>query len=204
MKNVLLVALGAALGATLLPLVPLAASPAQEQKMSPEMEAAFAGARKYTEPGAMHQKLKDYVGKWDVVTAISMGPGQEMKSESKAEIAWLIEGRFLKQETKGQLMGQPYHGFGILGHDNFKNAFVSTWIDNMNTYKLDSQGRLGQDGKTLFLYGTLDEYLNGDNDKPVKYVYRWKDADHFTFEVHDLDIGEANTCVVSMTYSRTK
>lgn len=185
---------------------PIAATPkAQDQgAMSPEMAAAFAQAEKFTRPGPMHQKLNDYVGKWNVVTSMTMGPGQVMTSESKAEFRWLIDGRFLEQRMKGQLMGMPYEGFGLLGHDNFKQAFVSTWIDNLNTYKLDAQGKLGQDGKTLIFYGPLDEYLTGENDKPVKYAYRWQDADHFTFEVHDLAIGETNTCVISMAYSRAK
>ncbi|MBL8840027.1 MAG: DUF1579 domain-containing protein [Planctomycetes bacterium] len=200
MKSSLLVAFGASLAAALLPLLP-----AQEQQMPPEMAAAFEKVKAILEPGALHQKLADYLGDWDVETSISMAPGQPpMKSKSKAKFSWRIEGRFLQQELKGQLMGKPYEGFGLIGHDNFKQAFVSTWVDNFNTYKLDSEGRLGQDGKTLIFYGTLDEYLTGENDKPVKYVYRWKSADQFSFEIHDLAIGEANTCVVTMDYRRAK
>ena len=59
-------------------------------------------------------------------------------------------------------------------------------------------------GETLIFYGTLDEYLTGENDKPVKSVYRWRDADHFTYEVHDLAIGEENTKVFEVAYSRAK
>jgi len=176
----------------------------EKQEMPPEMAAMYAAAKKFTEPGEKHKKLEPYLGRWDVESSIPMGPGNEMKSSMTAEISWQIAGRFLKLETKGTLMGLPYQGFGLLGYDNFKQAFVSTWIDNMNTYKLDAQGNLAQDGTTLITYGTLDEYLTGENDKPVKYVYRWKDADHFAFEVHDLAIGETNTCVVTMNYTRAK
>lgn len=182
---------------------PLAARQ-EAQEMPPDMAAMYASAAKYTQPGEKHKKLEPYLGRWDVESTVSMGPGNEMKSSMKVEIAWQIPGRFLEIESKGNLMGLPYQGFGLLGYDNFKQAFVSTWIDNLNTYKLDAQGNLGQDGTTLLMYGTLDEYLTGENDKPVKYVYRWKDADHFEFEVHDLAIGETNTCVITMNYSRAK
>ncbi len=180
------------------------ATPQDAGKMPPEMAAAFAKAAKFTSPGELHQKLAPYAGKWDVVTTMTMGPGHEMKDKAKAEFSWLIDGRFLQQRIKGSLMGMPYEGFGLLGHDNFKQAFVSTWIDNLNTYKLDAEGRLAQDGRTLIFHGHLDEYLTGENDKPVRYVYRWKDDDHFTFEIHDLAIGESNTCVVTMHYTRAK
>jgi hypothetical protein len=38
----------------------------------------------------------------------------------------------------------------------------------------------------------------------VKYVVRWKDADHFIEEVHDLAIGETNTQVIELAFSRVK
>jgi len=192
--------LGAAATTAVAPLV----ARQEKQEMPPEMAAMYAAAAKFTQPGEKHKKLEAYLGRWDVESLVSMGPGNEMKSAMTAEFAWQIPGRFLKLESRGSLMGMPYQGFGLLGYDNFKQAFVSTWIDNMNTYKLDAQGNLAQDGTTLITYGTLDEYLTGENDKPVKYVYRWKDADHFSFEVHDLAIGETNTCVVTMNYSRAK
>jgi hypothetical protein len=199
-RSAALVLLGAVATTAAAPL----ATRQEGQELPPDMKAMYESASKYTQPGAKHQKLLPYLGRWDVESTISMGPGNEMKSSMKAEIAWQIEGRFLKVESKGTLLGMPYQGFGLLGYDNFKQAFTSTWIDNMNTYKLDAQGNLAQDGATLIMYGTLDEYLTGENDKPVKYVYRWKDADHFSFEVHDLAIGETNTCVVTMNYARAK
>ena len=198
------IAVGFALGAAV---VPLTVPRAQDVPagMAEEMKKMIEQAGKYVQPGELHKKLADYVGKWDCVTTMTMGPGAAAPvGKSTAEISWLMEGRWLKQETRGTFMNMPYHAFGLLGHDNFKQSFVSSWIDNQNTFKLDSEGRLLQDGKTLILYGTMDEYLNGENDKMVKYVYRWKDADHFNFEVHDLAIGESNTKVVEVAYSRAR
>jgi hypothetical protein len=54
------------------------------------------------------------------------------------------------------------------------------------------------------MYGTLDEYLSGEHDKMVKYVYRFVSADEIVFEVHDLPIGEVNTQVMEFRFTRKK
>lgn len=54
----------------------------------------------------------------------------------------------------------------------------------------------------LVSYGPMDEPLTGENDKPVKYVWRFPDAKTIVFELHDLAIGEPNTKVVEVTYRR--
>ena len=129
--------------------------------MAEEMKKMIEQAAKYVQPGELHKKLADYVGKWDCITTMTMGPGAATPvGKSTAEISWLMEGRWLKQEAKGSFMNMPYHAFGLLGHDNFKQSFVSSWIDNQNTFKLDAEGRLLQDGKTL-MNGGIPHLIRG-------------------------------------------
>jgi hypothetical protein len=178
---------------------------AQEGDVPAEMAKAFAEAAKWTAPGPMHAKLEAYLGKWDAEYRIFAMAGQPpMTSRAKVEISWLMEGRWLEQRYDGELMGGPFQGFGLLGYDNFKQAFVSCWVDNKSTYMTTSLGKLAQDGRTLISYGTLDEYLTGEHDKTVKYVHRWKSRDQFTMEIHDLAIGEENTKVVEIAYTRAR
>jgi len=201
-NSLLAFALGVALTAAALP---VAAPRAQDQGMPEDMKKMFEQAKKFTEPGEMHKKLAAFIGKWDCTTSMFMAPdAPPMTSKSKAEIRWLLEGRVLQQEQEGELMGMRLHSFDFTGYDNFKQAFVKAHVDSMNTYLLTAQGLLAQDGKTMIFYGTLDEYLTGENDKMVKSVYRWQDADHFTYEVHDLAIGEEHTKVFEISYSRAK
>ncbi len=53
-------------------------------------------------------------------------------------------------------------------------------------------------------YGTIDEYLTGEHDKMVKTVWRFISDDKMVLEIHDLPIGENNTKVVEITYTRKK
>jgi hypothetical protein len=52
--------------------------------------------------------------------------------------------------------------------------------------------------------GTLDLYLTGEHDKLVKSVWRFVDADTLLLEVHDLPIGEVDTKVFEIKYTRAK
>jgi len=46
--------------------------------------------------------------------------------------------------------------------------------------------------------------MTGEIGKAVKYVTRIIDADHISFEIHDLIYGESNTKMVQVDYTRRK
>ena len=55
----------------------------------------------------------------------------------------------------------------------------------MDTAMVHSEGDMDQTGKTLLTYGTLDEYLTGEHDKMVKYIWRFQSPTRIVFEVND-------------------
>jgi len=87
---------------------------------------------------------------------------------------------------------------------NINKKFISFWIDDMSTAMYNSEGGFDQAGKVLTTYGKMDEPMTGEHDKNVKYVSRLINPDKFIFEVHDLAIGETNTRVVEVIYTRKK
>ena len=64
------------------------------------------------------------------------------------------------------------------------------------------EGDVDPKTSALLMYGTLDEYLTGEHDKMVKTVTRFLSADKIVMEIHDLAIGEDNTKVLEVTYTR--
>ncbi len=167
-----------------------------------QMAAAMEKARKYTQPGKHHELLEKFVGKWNTETRIFMGPQASPPEMGTSETRWLLDGRWLITETKSQLMGQPMEWVMVMGYDNFKMSYVVSSVSTMDTAMVNSEGDLDPGGKALLLYGTLDEYLTGEHDKMVKTVYRFHSNDKITMEIHDLPIGEKNTKVVEVTYTR--
>ena len=121
-----------------------------------------------------------------------------------AEGEWLMEGRWIRFETKGTMFGKTLHSFSIIGYDNFKMSFVTTMVSSFDTAMIRTEGDLDQGGKSLISYGTLDEYMSGEHDKTIKVAWRFPSDDRIVKEVHDLPIGETNTKVFEVVFTRKK
>jgi hypothetical protein len=173
--------------------------PKEQQSSAEQMAAMMQQAGKFTKPGKHHKELERFLGKWNTETRLT---GSDKSEKGTSEYSWLMNGRWLKGENKGSLMGMPFQSFYLVGYDNFKQSFVTCAVNSMDTAMLHSEGDMDPGGKTLLSYGTLDEYLTGEVGKMVKYVWRFESADKFVIEVHDLPIGEHNTKVFEVIHTR--
>lgn len=173
--------------------------------MTPEqMQEGWKRYAEVCKPGKNHKFFNQFLGSWKVTTRMFTPGAPPMESEGSAEYSWLYEGRWMKSEMKGTMMGRPLQSIQIMGYDNYKNKFVFTTVDNMTTNIRPAEGSLDQSAKNIFFYGPLDEPITGEHDKPVKYALRLKDEDHHVLEVHDLTIGEKNTKVLEFVFERVK
>ncbi|MCC6671740.1 MAG: DUF1579 family protein [Planctomycetes bacterium] len=169
-----------------------------------DMAAMMAKAAKFIQPGPQHKALERFLGRWNTETRVFMAGQATPPDKGTAEVTWQIEGRWLLSKAQGRMMGMPISSCAWIGYDNFKMSYVVTMVSSMDTAMTRSEGDMTQDGKSLITYGTLDEYLTGEHDKMVKYVWRFLSDDEIVLEVHDLPIGEVNTKVVEMRYVRAK
>jgi hypothetical protein len=166
----------------------------------PSPEEAMARWMKVCKPGPAHERLKELIGSYE--TTMRMGMGGD--SKGTAEITWLAEGKWVQIRWSGEMMGQTTTGTTILGYDNFKERFVSTSVDSLQTCMNAAAGLFDQKGDHLILWGTIDEPGTPEQDKQCKYVYRNFGTDKMTFEVHDMMIGETDTKVMEVAYSRKR
>src|SRR5437879_9050116 len=105
------------------------------------MTKIMADMQKAASPNENHKVLDALVGNWEHSgKAWMMSPDGKMSPEAKPEEfkgtntnQWILGGRFIEQQVKGQMMGQPFEGIGMIGYDNTKGEYVSVWLDNMNT-----------------------------------------------------------------------
>jgi hypothetical protein len=167
-----------------------------------EMAEMMAKARRYTQPGENHKALERFIGKWTTETRIFMAGKPTPPEKGTSEFSWLMPGRWLKHESNGMIMGQPMKTFLMLGYDNFKMSYVSSQVSSLDTAMTHAEGDMDPGGKALAMYGTLDEYTTGEHDKMVRYVWRFPSADRMILEVHDLPIGENNTKVIEVVFTR--
>ena len=168
--------------------------------------------QKYATPGEHHKKLDYFVGEWDATTRIWMNGTGQPPTESTAVITYkkIFGGRFLETrmegtmrfEVEGAMIEVLVSGVGYTGYDNFKKKYVSFWIDNNNTVMYVSEGLLDETGKVFTYYGTMDEWMTGEHDKPFKLVDRIVDENNCVSELHDLSIVPGETKVMEVVGKR--
>ncbi|HUR28351.1 MAG TPA: DUF1579 family protein [Planctomycetota bacterium] len=174
--------------------------------MPKDPENAMARWIDTCKPTAAHERLKELLGSYDTVMKIWMEPGKPpMELKGSGEFSWLTEGKWLQLQWKGMMMsGKPGTVTWILGYDNFKQRYVTTMVDSLQTCMSTASGHFDQSGDNLILWGTLDEPMTPEQDKQCKYVYRGFGKDKFSFAVHDMMIGESDTRVIEIEYTRKK
>lgn len=111
--------------------------------------AMMAAMEKAGAPGEHHKVLLKRVGKWDVAVKMWMAPGQPpMESKGTAEVKSILGDRFIQMNFTGSFMDKPFTGIGTTGYDNVKKKVIGTWIDNMSTSMMRSEGTFDAASKT--------------------------------------------------------
>ena len=150
-------------------------------------------------PNENHLFLKKLTGDW--VTTSSIMEMDEELGVAKNEM--IFGDRFLESSYGGAFAGVKYTGRMTIGYDNYKKKFVAVFIDTLGTSMRTAEGMLDHSKTTLYLWGTMDEWMTDEHDKPVMYRYDIIDHDHFDLEIHDLGMAPRDTKVITVNYTRS-
>lgn len=183
---------------------------AQDKKKSaksmPSQEEIMKRWQAYMTPGEAHKKLESMAGTWEAEIKTWMGgPGTEPAiSKGSTEQKMILGGRYLQQTISSEMMGQSFAGTGFTGYDNFKKKFVGVWMDDMGTGMITMEGTLDKEGKTLTMWGVMDEPTTGEKNKKAKYVTHLVSPDKHVFEIFDVTTYGDKKPTMQITYTRKK
>jgi hypothetical protein len=166
-------------------------SDAEKQEMMKKMEAAGT-------PGPGHKALEPFVGNWKAEVKCWHEPGGSPHvSQGTSKATWTLNGRFLEEEFRGEMMGKPFRGLSLIGYDNTKQTFNSVWVSDMQTAMFVSEGRGENGNKVITLEGKTNCPATGRKDVLMKTVFRVISPDKHIFEMYD-----GNTKTMEITYTR--
>jgi hypothetical protein len=155
------------------------------QEMSAQEKRQMEMMMKYGTPGKNHELLKKFVGDWDIEIMAWSKPGAaptKGKGSEKNEL--LFDGRFIKCQFEGMMMGMKYMGLEIIGYDLYQNKYATIWIDNMSTGFVQTSGMLDSSGKVLTEIGEWpDPMTEGKKMQKVKNVTTFMEDGKFKFEM---------------------
>ncbi|HET7498471.1 MAG TPA: DUF1579 domain-containing protein [Candidatus Eisenbacteria bacterium] len=174
---------------------PAAGQPSQQEMMAAMMKMAA--------PGPEHAALNPLAGSWKTVTKMWNSPsGEPVTSEGTCERSWIMGGRYLVANYKGDFAGMAFEGMEVLGYDNMKKQYVSSWVDNMGTGIMMTQGpSMDPATHSYTLSGTM--IGPSGQETTAREVTNIVDGNTYTMTMFASDHGQEQK-MMEITYSRKK
>lgn len=171
-------------------------------KMSPEeMHAAWIKA---AAPTQQHSRLKDHVGKWNVIVKFWHDPSEKPDiSKGVSRITLEHNGKFLREDFKGNWMGHPFTGSGYTGYDTIHNRYFSTWIDSASPLLNTMHGNFVPESKSWVFNGESTCPVSGTTIKS-EMVSRIIDKNHLLVENYALSPDGSKAKTMELSYTRVK
>jgi hypothetical protein len=158
-----------------------------------------------------HKLLADLDGNWTYTIKFWMNPDPNAKPEESKGTAVrksIMNGRFSTLDVTGKMeMPGPdgkkkemtFVGHGIEGYDNVKKKFVGSWIDNMGTGIMFSEGTYDPATKT-FTYTSEFEPMPGMKQQ-IREVIKVPDNNHMMLEWYE-NRGGQEVKTMEINYTR--
>jgi len=141
-------------------------------------EASQKAWAAYMTPGDVHKMIAKSDGQWKGEVTFWMAPGgQAMTSTATATNTMIMGGRYQQSINKGDMMGMPFEGMGLLGYDNAEKVFNYTWIDNMGTGTMTMKGTWDDATKSVNFTGTSVDPISG-KEVQVREIFTITDDNH--------------------------
>jgi len=162
-----------------------------------------------SKPGENHKLLEGTVGTWTYSVKWWMSPEAAPSESTGTSVARAVmggryvitdhTGKMQMPGADGKMMDMEFKGMAVEGYDNAKKKFVSSWIDNMGTGIMNSEGTYDPAAKT-FTYNAEYEMMPGVKTK-MREVIKVTDANHRTFEFYE-DRGGKEVKTMEINYTR--
>lgn len=138
----------------------------------------------YMTPGEVHKALAKETGNWTFTMSYWMAANTPAGTATGTnEYKMVLGGRFQESVSKAKMEGMDFEGHGLIGFDNAKQSFQSTWADNMGTGIMFLQGKWNDADKSVTLAGKMYDPATG-KEVDVKQIYKMLDDDHHTMEMY--------------------
>jgi hypothetical protein len=177
---------------------------AQEGKapqLTPAQQAEMDAYTKAATPGAPHQSLASKVGEYTMKVKSWMEPGAPAEeSTGTAKRKMMLDGRVLVEEVTSTMMGAPFTGHGMTGYDNVTGKYWSTWMDNMMTGMIMSEGKCDAQKACTFNGSWNDAVTKGP--KKTRMTSKWTNPTTEVFEMYAPDKTGKEFKMMEITYTK--
>lgn len=156
----------------------------------------------YMTPGEQHKLLAAQNGKWEGKVTMWMTPdAPPSESKGTAVNQMILGGRYQEAKFTGTFNGMPFEGKSILGYDNAKKVFVSTWIDNMGTGIMNVEGPWDPATRSITFTGEMIDPTTGKKCK-LREIMTFIDDKNQKMEMYNTMPGTKEYKSMEIVYTR--
>ncbi len=169
-----------------------------------QTEAEMKAWQAYMTPGDMHKVLAQAEVEWTTEGKMWMDPKSEpMTSKGECTYKMVLGGRYQELQFKGDMMGQQFEGKGLMAYDNFKKQFESTWIDNMGSGIMKTEGKYDPATKTFTMSGKLVDPMTS-KECTVRETLQIVDNDTHVMTMYNTIGSQPEFKTMELTFKRKK
>jgi hypothetical protein len=152
-------------------------------------------------PGKEHAQLGKMVGTWDATVTAWMKPGAPPSvTKGVAIYTPVYDGRFVRADFSGDMMGQPFTGIGIDGFDRARGVYTASWMDSMSTSMMFETGTSKDDGKTIEYSGEIGDCMAPGKTVKIRSIVSHTGDDAMTYTMYQTRDGkEAKSLEIAYT-----
>jgi len=130
-------------------------------------------------PGPEHKALGKLVGEYTTKSVMDVG-GQKQESMGTAKIGSHMDGRFIAEEGKGEMMGMQFTSHKMYGYNNASKKYEGVWVYTGSTGMMTMTGTSSDGGKSIVFNAAVDQ---GGSKMNFVITMKRQDDDHFTVEM---------------------
>jgi Protein of unknown function (DUF1579) len=124
----------------------------------PDSATAAKNMMEYGTPTDVHKMMAKWDGNWDGEVKFWMDPAAPPSVMNVKTVNKMVMNGLYQQATStGSFSGMPFNGVSMLGYDNHRKVFTTTWVDNMSSGMMILEGTWDDATKSINLKGKMTD-----------------------------------------------
>ena len=202
MKNHRLIALAVALA-----FAPLsfAQDAAKAPQMTPEQQKMMEAWTAAATPGPQHAEIAKLDGKFNAQSSMWWDPKAPPQTSAGTLVNKMIYGgRYQQMTYNGEWNGEKFEGQGLVGYDNTRKKYFTTWSDSNATAFYLAWGDYDAATKTYTYHSEYPDPTAGGAIVKVRQTVKVDSPDKFTFSWFETKPNVPEMKTMEIVYTRAK
>lgn len=175
-----------------------------EKKEIPSQDEMMKAWMEFSTPNDMHKWMEEMNGTWEGTVLTWMDPAAPPAKEKATNVQTsILGGRYVVGNFSSSMMGMPFEGMSIMGFDNGRKVFVSSWVDNMGTGLIKMEGNFDQETKVLRLKGKQTDPLT-HKETDLREEMKILDGDTYVMTMYGTGLDGKEMKFMEGTFTRKK